>query len=171
MVFARTKLMMQDNCFEQDPGDVQLNYIGPNPQKLYKIIFDAIKTVFRAADSDIQEEDFTWGKKETEKFKARIYLHKDLDKFTHMLIRFDISGQGTEESGNATIKVKPVMRTEYPQDTVWQRSLFYEFLRTLWHNLFYHQKRVDYTEECRQYVIVFQRRMQQVFKKLNEKYG
>ena len=168
MVFARTKLMLQDNCFEQDPGDVELNYLGPNPHKLYKMIFTIMKSVFRAADSDVQEEKFSWGKKETEKFKTRIYLHKDMDKFTHILIRFDLSGQGTENSGNAKIRVKSVIRTEYPQDTVWQRSLFYEFMRTLWHNLFYHQKRIGYAEECRHYVVVFQKKMLEVFRQLNE---
>ncbi|MFH1445304.1 MAG: hypothetical protein ABIF08_02370 [Nanoarchaeota archaeon] len=171
MVFARTKLMLQDNCFDKEPGELELNYVGPNPQKLYKTMFDVAKTVFMVPDSDLQEERFTWGKKETEKFKSRLWVNKDVDKFTHMFVRLDFSGQGTEKTGNATIRIKPVIRTEYPQDTVWQRSIFYELIRTLWHNVFYHQKRADYTEECRHYTFLFQKKMQQAFKKLKEQYG
>lgn len=170
MVFARTKLMMQDNCFEQEPGDVTMEYIGPNPQKIYNNIFNIMKSIFRVADSDIQEEKFSWGKKEVEKFKTRIYLQKEMDKFSYLQIRIDLSGQGAENNGNAKVKIKSILRTEYPEDTVWQRSLFYEFLRTLWHNLFYHQSRANYTEECRHYVILFQKRMFQLFKKLQEQY-
>ena len=50
MVFARTKLVLEDNCFEEDPGSVTVTLVGPHVTKLYKKGYDLIKTVFKAAD-------------------------------------------------------------------------------------------------------------------------
>jgi len=91
-----------------------------------------------------------------------------LDPYTYLYLRFDVSGSGNEKSGNAKIKIKPVMRTEYPQDTLWQRSLFYEMMRTFWHRMFYHRKREEYAEECRNLITLFQREINEFFKQLRE---
>lgn len=167
-VFARTKIVMKDNCFEEDPGEIELKFVGPNAQKIYQRSYDLIKSVFMAADSDIQEESSSWGKAEKEKFGARWWLHKDMDLFTHLWIRFDISGEGTQKAGKARIRVRPVMRTEYAQDTIWQRSLLYEMLRTFWHRVFYHNKRHEYMVECRNLTTIYLRKMKEYFKILIE---
>jgi len=169
--FARTKLLLQEDCYREKPERITINYVGPNPAKLYYKVYDMIKAIFRAADSDLQEERFSWGKGEKEKFKVRWYLHKDLDTYTYMFIVFDVSGAGDEKTGNAEIKIKPVMRTEYPQDTIWQRSLFYEMLRVFWHRAFYSRKREEYTEDCRNMISIFNRNLHEFFKQLREESG
>lgn len=167
-VFARTKLLMHDTCFEERPGRVTLKYVGPKPHKIHEKAYELIKSVFKTSDSDIQEEQYNWGKGAEEKFKIRWWLHKDLDRFSYFWIRFDVSGSGTEKQGNASITLSPYLRTEYPQDTVWQRSLFYEMLRTLWHRIFYHNKRMDYITECRDLVSFYMKKMRELFKELKE---
>jgi hypothetical protein len=172
MVYARTKLLMQDNCYEEEPGEVMMKYVGPNPQKLYEKAWELLKSVYNVPDSSIQEEKYNWGKGEkTEKFKVRWWVHKDKDAFSYIFVRVDVSGEGDEHSGTASIKMKPYMRTEYPQDTVWQRSLFYEMIRTIWHNTFYARKRDEYTEECRHLTTYFQKRVMEFFKELRETKG
>lgn len=172
MVFARTKILMQDNCYEEEPGSVSMKYVGPNPRKLYDKMWELMKSVFNVPDSAIQEENYNWGKGEkAEKFKVRWWIHKDLDAFSYIYVRFDVSGEGDEESGNASISIKPYMRTEYPQDTLWQRSLFYEMLRMIWHRTAYSGKREEYTEECRHLTIYFQKRMMEFFRELRETKG
>jgi len=169
MVFARAKLVLEDNCFEEEPGGVEMRFVGPNVTNLYKKMYEAIKATFRIPDSDIQETDYNWGKgKETEKFRVRWWVHKDMDLFTYLYVRFDLSGQGNEKTGNATIGIRGLIRTEYPQDTVWQRSLFYEMLRTFWHRVFYHKKREEFAEECRHMTILFQKKMQEFFHELKK---
>ena len=37
MPFARAKLVMEDNCFEEEPGWVEMRFVGPNLAKLYKM--------------------------------------------------------------------------------------------------------------------------------------
>jgi hypothetical protein len=166
--FARTKILMQDDCYREKPERIFINYVGPHPTKLYYKVYELIKAIFRAADSDILEEKFQWGKGEKEKFKVRWYLHKDMDIYTYIYIKFDVSGHGDERSGKAEIKIKPVIRTEYPQDTIWQRSLFYEMLRVFWHRSFYFKKREEYAEECRNMLSVFNRNVHEFMRQLRE---
>jgi len=169
MTFARTKLMMQDNCFEKDPGDVELKYVGPHVSKLYDFIHQTLKSVFNIPPSAIQEEKYNWGKGETEKISVSIVTHKDLDMFTYIYLKISFKADGNDKTGNAVITIKPYLRTEYPQDTLWQRSLFYEMLRTIWHRIFYSKKRDEYLEECRHLVYMMQDRLREFFKQLREK--
>jgi len=164
MVFARSKLTMEDNCFEEEPGVVEMKFVGPNVTKIYKKMYESMKNVFRCSDADIQETEYSWGKSERgDKFSVRWWMHKDMDIFSYFYISFQLSGEGTDKAGSAKIAVRGLLRTEYPQDTVWQRSLFYEMLRTFWHRAFYHRKREEYAEECRHSVILFERKMKEFF--------
>ena len=171
MTFARNKLLVQDNCFEEEPSILEMNYVGPNPQKIYDKAYDLIKIIFKVADSDIQEDQYNWGKGKIEKFKVRWWVHKDIDRFTYIYIRIRLSGEGDDKSGNVKLDMKPILRTEYPQDTIWQKSLFYEMLRTFWHRVFYHRQRYEFSEECRHLAVLYQHQMQEFFKQLREKYG
>ena len=169
MVFARTKLVMEDNCFEEEPAVNLMSFSMPNVEKLYTKVYETLKAVFNVADSDIQETDYKWAKiKNGVKFKVRWWLHKDLDVFSYLFLRFDVSGEGNEKSGNARVQIKALLRSEYPQDTVWQRSIFYEMTRTFWHRLFYHKKREEYAEDCRHGIIVFQKKVREFVNKLNQ---
>lgn len=170
MAFARAKLTMEDNCFIEEPGGVEMKFVGPNVKKLYKLMYEAMKSVFNVTSSDIQETDYNWGKTDTgDKFKVRFWMHKDMDIFSYLYIRFDISGEDDNKgSGKVTMNVRGLLRTEYPQDTVWQRSLLYEMLRTFWHRAFYHKKREEYAEECRHATILFMDKMKEYCHALGE---
>ena len=167
MAFARSKLALEDNCFEEEPGSLTLRYVGPNPQKLYTRTYDLIKSVFRVTDSDVQETDYSWGKTGTgEKFKVEWWLHKDMDLFSYLYIRFRLSGDGNDKTGQAKLEIRGLLRSEYPQDTVWQRSLFYEMIRTFWHRMFYHRKREEYAEECRHSQIILMKNLKQFLREI-----
>ncbi len=170
MVFARAKLLIEDQCFEEDPGVVEIRLVGPNLQQMYNKAYELMKNVFHVPDSDIQETAYSWGKSEKgDKFKVRWWLHRDLDLFSYYYVRFEVSGEGTPEKGSVVIQVRGLLRTEYPQDTLWQRSLFYEMLRIFWHRIFYHRKREIYAEECREAIILYQRRIKEYFSKMSQK--
>ena len=167
-IFARTKLLMYDNCFKEDPNVISLKYVGPNPAKLYAFAYNMIKTVWRAGDGDIQEENYNWTKGEEEKFSVKWVLHRDLDKFTYYWVKITVSGSGNDKTGKASVDISPVLITEYPQETVWQRSLLYEILRTFWHRMFYHTKRFEYIGECRDLTAFYAKRIKEYFKQLTE---
>jgi hypothetical protein len=165
--FVRTKLVLEDNCFEEEPGNVEMKLIGPGVTKLYSKMYELIRSVFGIPDADIQETTSSWGKgKEgAEKFKVRWWAHKDMDMFSYLYIRIDLAGEGNSE-GVAKITVRPLLRSEYPQDTVWQRSLFYEMLRTFWHRVFYYRKREQYAEQCRHMTNMLMTKIKEFFDSL-----
>ena len=169
MVFARAKLVMEDNCFEEEPGRVEIKLVGPHLSKIYNAVYEAMKSVFNVADSDIQETTYQWGKgKDKDKFSVMWWLHKDMDVFSYLYVQLKIKGQGNGEPGNAFIQLRGLLRSEYPQDTVWPRSLFYEIMRTFWHRMFYHKKREEYAEECRHSMVLFKKKIIEFYTKLKE---
>jgi len=168
MVFARTKMVMEDNCFEEDPGVVSMTFVGPNMSRLYKKMYETIKSVFHVPDSQIQESEYSWGKGKDEKFKVTWWLHKDMDVFSYIYVRFRLSGTDSGSTGKATVEVKGYLRSEYPQDTVWQRSLFYEMMRSFWHRAFYRKRREEFGEDCRHSIILFSNKMKEFFEELKK---
>jgi len=167
MVFARAKLVLEDNCFEEEPGSVSIKLVGPHVGRMYKACYELMKSVFNVTDSEVQETTYSWGKSEKgDKFKVEWWLHKDMDVFSYFLVSFKMSGQGDATTGSLSLRVKPLLRSEYPQDTIWQRSLFYEMMRTFWHRAFYHKKREEYAEECRHSTILFQKKLNEFFSSL-----
>ncbi len=169
MPFARTKLVMEDNCFEEEPGWVEMRFVGPNLTKLYKRTYELMRSIFNVPEAQIQETEYNWGKeKDKDKFSVTWWLHKDMDIFTYLYIRFRLKGEGNAKEGKARLEIRGLLRSEYPQDTVWQRSLVYEMLRTFWHRVFYRKKREEYGEECRNSIILMQKEVKEFFEKLKE---
>ncbi|MBI4020239.1 MAG: hypothetical protein HY367_02820, partial [Candidatus Aenigmarchaeota archaeon] len=121
MVFARTKLVLEDNCFEEEPGNVDMSFVGQNVIGLYEKTYQLMKDIFHVVDSDIQETSYNWGKTEKgDKFSVTWWLHKDVDLFTYFFVRVKIAGQYADKTGQAKVQIRGLLRSEYPQDTVWQ---------------------------------------------------
>jgi len=155
-IFARTKLLIHDDCLTPQAPFTIMEYKGPNPQNLYNKIKELLVSIWRVDPSDIQEREFSWDRSSgVEKFKVRFEATKDLDTFSFFYITVSLSGEAKHsrefgKEGSAKIEFEPWLRTEYPQDTIWQRSLIYEMLRMLWHKLIYQSTRLRYLQECRE---------------------
>jgi hypothetical protein len=154
MVWARSKLMIEDDILRPLPV-MKIKFAGQNPERFYKEIYNLLLVTFRVSDDAIQEKDFQWSKGETEKFSVSWEINKDLDKFTYYFINVTLNGESSKNSGKAEIEVDGALRTEYPQDTYWQRSLLYEILRMFWHTTFYTSKRDEYHKEGRRLLSLF----------------
>ena len=154
MVWARTKLMIEDDLLRPLPV-MKIKFSGQNPERFYKEIYKLLLVSFRVSGDSVQEKDFQWSKGETEKFKISWELNKDLDKFSYYFITVSLSGESSKSSGRAEIEVDGALRTEYPQDTIWQRSLIYEIMRMFWHTTFYNNERDEYLKEGRRLLSLF----------------
>ncbi|MFH0829911.1 MAG: hypothetical protein V1887_01995 [Candidatus Aenigmatarchaeota archaeon] len=155
MTIARTKLMLQDDLLRPRPM-VQITYTGPEPSKLYKEIPNLMATAFKVHTGQIQEKKISWTKGETEKFSVLWEADKDLDNFSYYYIEVELSGSENKGYGTVKIAVKEAnLRTEYPQDTVWERSLLYEVLRMVWHSMFYERKREQWIRNGRRMIANF----------------
>ncbi|MDI6798789.1 MAG: hypothetical protein QMD12_02215 [Candidatus Aenigmarchaeota archaeon] len=161
-IFARTKLVIHDDCLAPVRGGplpgvpyIILNYTGPNPQNLYHKIKELLISVWKVEASEVQERDFSWDRSRgEEKFRVTFDMIKDKDNFSFVQVIVRLEGEAKPsrefgKEGTATIRVEGRLRTEYPQDTLWQRSLLYEMARVFYHRVIYEERRKKYLEECR----------------------
>jgi hypothetical protein len=156
-VFARTKLLIHDDCLSP-PGVpyITLDYSGPNPQNIYKKIRELFASIWKVGEDEIQEREVSWDRTAaSEKFRVRFEVVKDMDVFSFILIMVDLSGEAKHsrqfgKEGTARIRIETALRTEYPQDTIWQRSLLYEMFRVFYHKLIYQDMRKKYLRQCKE---------------------
>jgi len=154
MVWARTKLMIHDDLLRPIPR-MTINYSGPKPERFYREIFNLLQISFRIPEHSIQEKEFHCTKGEPEKCTIKWEVNKDLDKFSYYWIAITLIYETSKGQGKADITIEGALRTEYPQDTYWQRSLLYEFLRMFWHSTFYAPKRDEFLREGRRMLSSF----------------
>jgi len=164
-IFARTKLVIHDDCLTPAMGSPKkglsyatVSYSGPNPQTLYEQIKKLIVVVFGAQEREIQERNFSWDRsKPEETFRVTFEFVKDLDSFSFMWFTIILTGVARPsrqfgKEGNADMRIEAALRTEYPQDTLWQRSLLYEMFRAFYHRFIYEDKRQKFKNDCRDLV-------------------
>jgi len=159
-IFARTKLIIHEDCLEvpgtpfQGKKFLTLEYSGPNPQAAYYQTKKILSQVTRVPEGEIIERDFSWKKEgDEESFSVNFDVIKDVDRFSFIQITISIKGKVKPskefgKEGSATINIEGSLRTEYPQDTFWQRSLIYELFRAFYHKFIYEDTRKKYKQEC-----------------------
>jgi len=163
MVWARSRLVIRDYVFEPR-RDLYLMWSGKLPTKIYLEVYHLLQDVFSVPESHIIEMVFDWETKGgNNKFKIGWRVLKEFDIYTYLRLDVNMSGK-IDENGNGTISIaiKPRFFTEYPQDTVFQQTIFYEILRRAWHVLFYEKKRFQYKEESRILIMEFHRRLKEL---------
>lgn len=155
-IFARTKMILQDDCWNVAAQPVlKLEYSGPNPHLAYQKIREMFSTVLNVREEErVQEKEFNWDRKgKREDFSVSWDVAKDLDRFSYIYMRIHMKGFAEEKEewkeGKLTVQIEGFLRTEYPQDTIWERSIFYEIARVFWHKVVYHEKRLEYMDVCR----------------------
>lgn len=167
-VFARTKILIEDHCVTYRPR-IEFSYSGQNPQKAYPKLIDILTKDIAIPRENIQEKSFTWDRSgPTESFEASFEVLKNFDKFSYMQMAISMKGsikpsKELEKEGSVKIVLEGVVRTEYPQDTTWERSFFYEMFRTFWHKVFYRDRRVRYIQQCREWMLTVENEMKSFF--------
>lgn len=161
MVWAKTKLMIHDDLLK--PLEMMtIHYKGSNPDKFYKEIPLLLQHVFRVHKHNIQEKKIKWEKGDPENIKVEWEVEKDLDNFSYYYMEIILTIKKSKGEGTAVIEFGPVLRTEYPQDSMWQRSLFYEMMRVFWHKTSYNAKRDKYMKEGRRLSTLFIQKLKEL---------
>lgn len=176
MVFASTKLVIWKDLFvwggsqEKAIAGRVFKYKGKHPERLITFIPKLLHTVFNPGPYNLKEVSFSKEvKKGRESFSFKWELNKELDRWSYY--RIDVKLKGWTENGEGEAEVElaeAVLITEYPQDTYWQKTIFYEMLRMLWHRLFYEKKMEEYLKKGRLLCNCFVERLQQYFEKLSK---
>jgi hypothetical protein len=159
MVWARTRLLIWDYVFEP-VKEIRISFTGKNPDKFYKKLHELFRLVFNVPEGYIQEKDYKWEKSRgVERFDVSWEITRIFDVFSYLAIEVDMRGFSTEGEGRVNIAIKPRLITEYPQDTIWQQSIFYEMMRRMWHRLFYHGRRMQFLDYSKEMVMNFERQV------------
>jgi hypothetical protein len=169
-IFARTKLLLQEDCFDF-AGEplLHIDYEGPNPHLAYNKIKESLWTIFGVKETErVQERDYKWNKVgNKEDFSVSWQISKDMDRFSYLYLKVKMKGfiekSEAGKEGKIHIEVAGVLRTEYPQDNIWERSIFYEIIRTFWHKVFYQYQRERYIDKCREIMTNFTNEMKAFF--------
>jgi len=168
MVWARTKLLIWDYIFEP-VKEIVITFSGKNPEKFYPKINELIRTVFNVPDAYVQEKLYNWEKKEGfDKFEIDWEVNKILDIYSYVNADISLSGFSQNGEGKVTIKIKPNLITEYPQDTLWQQNIIYEIFRRFWHKYFYHKKRMEYLNFGKELIVTFEKRIKVFAQEIGE---
>ncbi len=158
-IFSRTKMLIEDDCIRQKI--ILLDYHGPNPQNIYKQIRILLKSIFKVNEREIEEKIFDWDRTSpNEKFKIHFIVEKDVDPHSYYHIEVTLTGDSRPskefgKEGNANVQIESMLRIEYPQDNFWQRSVFYEFFRVIFHNVIYKSERYKLLDECKELTMRF----------------
>lgn len=157
-IAARRKLVIEEPCLRVP--SLIFTYKGPNPQNIYKEVKKLIPTVFKVDERDIEEREFSWDRTTAEeKFKMTLNFIKEFDPNCYMETVININGstKPSEEfgrEGEATVVVEAKFRVEYPQETLFERSIFYDIYRRIFHRA--HQKeRTGYKRMCSELMNTF----------------
>lgn len=91
----------------------------------------------------VTEELFTFNEEKSEAH-SELTLEKEFDKYTKLEISLIIVLN--TRTNTAEIEQEGVLKTEYPEDNPFQRSIFYFFIRTVWEKLYYGKVRQQYKD-------------------------
>jgi len=160
------KLIIWNELYKRGakPGlkNLAYTYEGKNPEKIIQFLPKLVKLIFNPT---------TWQQKEINvsegSYKSEWFLFRDLDSFTYFRVDVELSVKYKDGMGKAEIKLgEPVIITEYPQETMWQKSFFYEILRMFWHNTFYNKKLLAHLDWGRLQVSCFEEKLLHYFEQL-----
>ena len=167
-IFAKAKMLLEERCLTYRPR-IEFSYTGPNPDKAYPKLIDILTRSLNVPRENIQEKNFVWDRsKPEEKFTAAFEVIKDMDKFSYIYLEITMRGtvrpsKEFGKEGTVSFDIQGILRTEYPQDTLWERSFVYEMFRTFYHRVFYDEKRQKWLMECRDNILQIQNELKEFF--------
>lgn len=166
--FARSKLLIENPCITYRP-QISFSYSGPNPQNAYKKFMKILLEDIKVPRQNIQEKFFKWDRSgPAEKFTAAWEVAKDFDKFSYMFLEVSMDGtvrpsKEFGKEGDVTVSMQGIVRTEYPQDSLWERSFVYEILRSFYHKTLYEDRMKQYISDCRDWMLYIQNELKAFF--------
>jgi hypothetical protein len=156
-IAARTKIVVEESCLRTP--SLTFTYKGPNPQDIYKKVKKLLPTIFKVDEHDIEEREFLWDRSTPEeKFKTVLNFVKEFDPTSYMEVQISLEGFAKPskefgKEGEATITIESKFRVEYPQETFWQRSIFFSIYQKLFGKSGKEIK--EYKKKCSELVNLF----------------
>jgi hypothetical protein len=145
------KYVLEDDCLTPD-RTLRIDFKGHNPFRFYSQIVMILRDILEIRTFHVWQREFRWDfSGEPAKFFYKVIALKPWDNWTKSY--FELVFQGTQPSdpnkdGELVIFISPKLRTEIPQNTIWQRSQIYKGLRWLYFRMFYNNARRILLGKC-----------------------
>lgn len=147
----------------KDSSDIEVHLNPkniPNPQDAYNEFVDVLRTQCGIDSDDINEEEYEHERKgEVEIISVEIEAVKPLDKFSKIVIEADMdiemrpaSGEEYDYVGDLNIDVEGEVRTEYPQESMLQKSILWHAFRVFYEKVLYGDVKENYMKTCNKYM-------------------
>lgn len=131
-------------------------YEGPKISFLAKNIKKIISSALEMSEDEIKESSFNLSRGEKEKLKADYRLNKLIDRNCYYRFEISISYEiDINDVGKFESSIKGSLYFELPQETAFQRSIFYHFFFSLYWNLYYSEIIRKYIEQGKSYLSKF----------------
>jgi len=146
--------ILEDDCLTPE-RTLRIDFKGPRPFRFYAEIVMILRDILEIRKMHVWEREFRWDLPELHggvaKFFYRVIAQKKYDAWTTAY--FELIFQGSqpsdpEKEGEMIISITPKLRTEMPEDTVWQRSAIYKGLRWFYFRTFYSNARRILLGKC-----------------------
>jgi hypothetical protein len=151
------KLRVEDKC-ELSP---RLKVTGvPDPQRIFSLVKEVLIMRCRLKEDDINEKIYEHDKSTVpEKIHAFIEAYKHLDRYSDVVLEITmdfvlkpVHREGVEYVGDAKVKIEGFVRTEYPQDSILQKSILWNVFRTFYEKAIYGDIRGNMMDLCRSFI-------------------
>lgn len=122
-------------------------------RSFYKELVDILHNRF---DFDQVEEDKFRHWMDIGKLRTEILCHKEMDKFSEIVIEIVAhvkTMDGDQNQAKVRFESKSEVKTTYPEETEFQRSLLYFAMRSIWDKLVYGWARERWRKEAKDILV------------------
>ncbi|MBU3896893.1 MAG: hypothetical protein KJ697_03085 [Nanoarchaeota archaeon] len=122
-----------------------IEYVGPNPTIVYKIMADLLRDVFRLGASKIYEDEVKWDvTSEPTQFYGYWRAKDKKDSLTTIWIHVEVKGrQYKDKTGEVKLKIKGTITTAFKYKNPIMKALYYFYKIT-----FYRNQRAVYIDDA-----------------------
>jgi hypothetical protein len=143
--------ILEDDCLTPN-RTLRIDYKGLQPFKFYSQIVMLLREILEIRTMHVWQREFRWDYTgDPIKFFYRVVCQKNYDAWTKAM--FELTFQGThptdpKKEGELVVFITSKLRTEMPQNTIWQRSNLYKSLRWIYFRTFYNNARRILLGKC-----------------------
>ncbi|MBU3904601.1 MAG: hypothetical protein KJ906_00425 [Nanoarchaeota archaeon] len=142
-------------------GSKTVQYVGPRPGRIFKLIPDMIKTTMGISSGSFWEDEIRWDASSNPvSFYGLWRGKKGLDALTKLW--FEVEVRGTQDSktkdGDISLKLKGKIETKVGYKTIIDKGLILVYQR-----MFYKNQRLNYIEEANRKIQILEDMIREEF--------
>ncbi|MFB6215497.1 MAG: hypothetical protein ABEJ72_00785 [Candidatus Aenigmatarchaeota archaeon] len=132
----------------------------PNPQEAYNEVVNILTMRCGFDKSDVDEKKYKHSREgDMETVHSEISATKSLDKYSKVVIDVEmdikmkpVQGEEFDYVGDLEVDINGKVKTEYPQDSMFQRSILWHAMRVFYEKFLYNDVKNVYKDKVNSYV-------------------